>query len=263
MRPFLLLSIRADDVAADDEYEAFLRFSGLPEAMLQRVRCERSPLGDPDPADWAGVILGGGPFNVSDPEAAKSAVQRRVEADLARLLDRIVALDSPFLGACYGIGTLGTHQGAVVDRRYAEPISAVTVTLTDEGRSDPVFGRLPQVFDAFVGHKEAISALPAHAALLASSRTCPVQAFRVGRNVYATQFHPELDVGGLHTRIEVYKDAGYFHPAEAEGLKARVGQCEVVHPPEALTGFVERYRDDAPRRGGAAVPGTAGVTPAR
>ena len=35
--------------------------------------------------------------------------------------------------------------------------------------------------------------LPRHAVLLASSPTCPVQAFRIGSHVYATQFHPELD----------------------------------------------------------------------
>ena len=54
---------------------------------------------------------------------------------------------------------------------------------------------------------------------LATSAACPVQAFRVGQNVYATQFHPELDLEGICTRIEVYKNAGYFDPSEAETLK--------------------------------------------
>ena len=44
MRPFLLLATRAEDAAADDEYAAFLRFSGLDEPMLRRVRLERAPL---------------------------------------------------------------------------------------------------------------------------------------------------------------------------------------------------------------------------
>ena len=38
MKPFLLLAIRAEDVAADDEYAAMLRFSGLDEAQLRRFR---------------------------------------------------------------------------------------------------------------------------------------------------------------------------------------------------------------------------------
>jgi len=241
VRPFLLLAIRADDVAADNEYEAFLAFSGLDEGALRRVRLEQRALGEVDPRDWSGILLGGGPFNSSDPEESKSAVQRRVEADLRGLLDRLITADFPFLGACYGIGTLGGHQGAVVDRRYAEPIGAVPVTLTRDGRRDPLLRGLPATFDAFVGHKEAISRLPRHAALLASSPGCPVQAFRIGSHVYATQFHPELDVAGLCTRIDVYKDAGYFDPAEADDVKARARRSSVTHPPEILRGFVRRF----------------------
>ena len=54
---------------------------------------------------------------------------------------------------------------------------------------------------------------------LAASSTCPVQAFRVGRNVYATQFHPELDIEGLCLRIDVYRHSGYFAPEEADDIK--------------------------------------------
>jgi GMP synthase (glutamine-hydrolysing) len=241
VKPFLLLGTRAEETASEDEYAAFLRFTGLDESSLRRVRLERSPLGDVDLDDWSGIFLGGGPFNASDPVAAKSVVQRRVEADLAQLLDVVVARDFPFLGACYGIGTLGLHQQAVVDRTHAEPVGKVTVSLTDAGREDPVTGVLPETFDAFGGHKEAITVLPAHAVNLASSPGCPVQAFRVGRNVYATQFHPELDVEGICTRIDVYKHAGYFAPEEATSLKELARASVVVDPPRLLTRFVELY----------------------
>jgi GMP synthase (glutamine-hydrolysing) len=241
VKPFLLLGIRADDAAADDEYAAFLRFSGVDEGDLRRFRLERQPLGEVDLADWSGVILGGGPFNSSDPEDSKSPTQRRVEADLHSLMTRIVEADFPFLGACYGIGTLGGHQGAVVDRRYPEAVGAVEITVTPEGQEDPLFGEVPAKFEAFVGHKEAISRLPAHATLLASSTACPVQAFRIGRNVYATQFHPELDVEGLNTRIDVYKYAGYFKPEEAEELKATAARADVRYPPDVLKAFIGQH----------------------
>src|SRR5690348_12347960 len=102
-----------------------MRFSGLAERDLRRFRLERRPLADIDLRDWSGIMLGGGPFNSSEPEMSKSPVQQRVEADLDRLLDKVTCADFPFLGACYGIGTLGTHEGAVVDRRYAEPVGPV------------------------------------------------------------------------------------------------------------------------------------------
>ena len=250
MKPFLLLAIRAEDAAADNEYDSFLSLSGLGEDELRRVRLEQHALGRVDLGDWSGIMLGGGPFNYSDPEELKTPVQRRVEADLAGLLDQVVSADFPFLGACYGIGALGRYQGAVVDRRFAEPVGAVEITLTPAGRRDPLLGELPAAFQAFTGHKEAVSHLPGPAAaggkasravLLASSAGCPVQAFRVGGNVYATQFHPELDVAGLCTRIEVYKHAGYFEPDQADGIMARAARSNVTWPSAILRGFVRRY----------------------
>jgi GMP synthase (glutamine-hydrolysing) len=129
-------------------------------------------------------------------------------------------------------------------REYGEPVGAVRVTLTAQGRRDPVLRDLPAEFDAFTGHKEAVSKLPGHAVLLASSAGCPVQAFRVGSNVYATQFHPELNAAGVCTRVDVYKHAGYFDPGEADEIKARAQRSEISDPPAILRAFVRRYGRD-------------------
>jgi GMP synthase (glutamine-hydrolysing) len=241
VKPFLLLGTRADDAVADNEYEAFLGFTGLDEGTLRRHRLEESPLGDLDLADWSGILIGGGPFNSSDPVAEKSATQLRVEEELAALLDQVVGKDFPMFGACYGVGTIGTHQGAVVDRTYGEPIGPIQVDLTPAGREDPLFSVLPATFQAFVGHKEAVRTLPAHLTHLATSTGCPVQAFRVGHNVYATQFHPELDVHGLCLRIEAYRYAGYYDPAQMDALLETARTGVVVEPPRLLQRFVELY----------------------
>jgi len=241
VRPFLLLSSRAEDLAADGEYEAFLRFSGLPPERLRRVRMEAGPLPAIDLDDYAGIFVGGGPFNSSDPAQGKSVVQHRVERELSALLDEIVARDHPFLGACYGVGTLGVHQGGVIDRTYAEPISAVRIRLTGAGLADPLLAGMGAEFDAFVGHKEACSVLPPAAVLLAGSAHCPVQMFRVKQNLYATQFHPELDVDGIITRVHVYQHAGYFPPAERDELIARLRPAQVTVPGRMLANFVARY----------------------
>jgi len=241
VKPFLFLGTRAEDLAADGEYDAVLRSTGLDEPDVRRVRLERDELGEVDLDAWSGIVLGGGPFNVSDPASAKSPTQHRVEAELRALAERVVARDHPFLGACYGIGTLGVLAGGVVDRTYAEPIGAVTVTLTDAGREDPLTGVLPGSFEAFLGHKEAVSRLPRGAVLLAGGLGCPVQAFRIGRHVYATQFHPELDVEGIVTRIHVYADFGYFEPGDADELVAGARAATVTEPPRLLARFAELH----------------------
>jgi len=241
VRPFLLLASRAEDLAAEGEYAAFLRFSGLPSEQLHHIRLEAGPLPDLDLHEYAGIFLGGSPFNSSDPPAAKSPVQARVEADLAALLDEVVARDFPFFGACYGVGTLGGHQGGVIDRTYSEPLSCVPITLTAEGLADPLLAGMPETFEAFVGHKEACRVLPPSAVLLAGSAACPVQMFRVKSNLYATQFHPELDAPGICARARIYQHYGYFPPDELEELVARLSLGVVTEPGRLLKNFVARY----------------------
>ena len=73
VKPFLFLGTRAEDAVADSEYDAVLRCGGLGERDLRRHRLERDELGEVDLDAWSGILLGGGPFNVSDPDAAEVA----------------------------------------------------------------------------------------------------------------------------------------------------------------------------------------------
>lgn len=241
MKPFLLLATRSEDAAADAEHAALLQLGGLSNDQLHRIRLESQPMPPIDLEDYSGVILGGSPFTSSIPDEHKSDTQRRVEKELAGLLDVLVAHDFPFLGACYGIGTLARQIGGVVDSTYGEEVSAPTITLSDAGRNDPLLASLPAEFQAFVGHKEACTSLPVRAVVLASSADCPVQMFRVGSNVYATQFHPELDLPGLVKRMEIYQHAGYFAPDEFDTILQHVSQANVSVVGRIVTNFVARF----------------------
>lgn len=240
-KPFLLLQTRPEDVTSNNEYDGFLKASGLRPEQLVRFRVESSPLPKISLDDYSGIILGGGPFDISKPAHKKTDVQKRVEADLANLLDELVEKDYPFFGACYGIGTLGSHQGGVIGTAHAEPVMAAYLTLTNEGVNDPLCKGLPQTFRAIVGHKEACEVLPAHAVLLVSSPDCPVQMFRIKHNLYATQFHPELDMEGLAIRVEVYKHAGYFAPDETKTILEMAQKADLSDAPTVLRNFVRRY----------------------
>ena len=241
MLPFLLLATRVDDEAADDEYAGFLDSGGLEERQLHRIRLEAEPLPSVDLDDYSGIIVGGSPFNASDPDAAKSDVQHRVERELGALVDRVVDADFPFLGACYGIGLLSARLGGLVDGSFPEIAGPTRVTLTDDGAADPLFGLLPTGFDAFVGHKEACSRLPQGAVLLATGEACPVQAFRLGGRVYATQFHPELTHASILTRIRIYRDNGYFAPGTYDDVVATIRAADVTAPATVVKAFVELF----------------------
>ncbi|MGV9412537.1 glutamine amidotransferase [Nocardia sp. NPDC003693] len=240
-KPCLLLQLRPETAAADDEYFAVLRSARMDPDAVVRVQMDRDfPALTLD--DYSSVIVGGGPSNLSNPEPEKYDYQRRFEPPLRELLAEIVARDFPYLGACYGLGILAVVLGGEVSTaRFGEQAGAQTIELTAAARKDPLLHDLPERFRAFVGHKEACQAVPPGAVLLAGSGDCPVQMIRYGENVYATQFHPELDGDGLAVRIETYRHAGYFDPAEADYLIALGHRESVPVPAEILRRFITRY----------------------
>lgn len=243
MKPFLILQLRPVDAASDDEFEAFLKYGGLNEDQVHRIRMEKEGVPDVDLSHYSAIIEGGGPSNVSDPIEKKSKAQIRFERELVPLYNKIFEDDFPFFGACYGIGSLAKYTGAEVSRKkYSEPPGAVEITLSEEAKKDKLLKNLPTNFRAFVGHKEACQTLPEKATLLASSPTCPVQMIRFKENIYATQFHPELDFSGLKLRMGIYMYEGYFNPEQAKELLERNKHENVTVPEQILQNFVNTYR---------------------
>ena len=137
---------------------------------------------------------------------------------------------------------LGSYLDTPISGRYAEPVGGATVSLTDAGSEDPLLADFPEQIDVLCGHKEACDRVPQQATLLLTGDACPVQMFRVGKNVYATQFHPEGDGEGFTVRIHAYKHHGYFPPEEADELISAVNRSDTPYAREILRRFVERYR---------------------
>ncbi|MFJ4653643.1 glutamine amidotransferase [Nocardia sp. NPDC088792] len=245
VKPCLLLQLRPEPAASEQEYHAILAASGLRADEVTRVEMNHG-FPDVELDDYAAVIVGGGPSNVSSPEEKKYPYQRVFEPKLKKLLIDVVRRDFPYLGACYGLSMLADVLGGRVSgERYSETPGAQTIELAAAADADPLLHGLPRSFRAFGGHKEACQDVPPGAVLLARSAGCPVQAIRVGEHVYATQFHPELDGHGLALRIEIYRNDGYFDPAEADYLTELGHREHITVPQEILRRFVIRYRDGA------------------
>ena len=242
MKPFLILQLRAVDAVADNEYEAFLHYGSLRPEETLRIRMEKQSLAGLDARRFAGVIMGGGPSNVSDRPDLKPDFQHRFEAELIPLFDQIFAEDVPYLGVCFGLGAVVSYAGGrVAKERYAEPAGHTTIHLLEAAASDPLLQGLPPSFTAFAGHKEACQFVPEGAVLLASSDACPVQMIRFRENIYATQFHTELDRIGIILRIHHYMNHGYFEPESADALIEEVKHIRTDTPHQILRRFVERY----------------------
>jgi GMP synthase-like glutamine amidotransferase len=154
------------------------------------VRTDRGE-GLPDHRSIAGLVVMGGPMGVHDTDDHPWLVPER------ELIAAVATAGMPLLGVCLGAQQLALALGAEVTTGPFPEIGLGEVTLTADGRRDPVTGPeygglaatdLPCVH----WHRDTFS-MPTGAVHLAATRVFPHQAFRWGDRAYGLQCHVEVD----------------------------------------------------------------------
>lgn len=134
------------------------------------------------------LIVMGGPMSVNDSDAW---ITEETEFIRSVILD-----GKPVIGVCLGSQFMAKALGATVRSGKALEIGMTPVHLTNEGKSDPVFGACPETFEVFEWHGEVFD-LPEHCAPLAGSEIAPLQMFRYGARAYGLLFHLEMEQAGI------------------------------------------------------------------
>ncbi|OAH48966.1 glutamine amidotransferase-related protein [Microbacterium oleivorans] len=241
MAPLVYLCVRPQVDAADGEYASFQHAMGVDETGLERWNLVEDDL----PADaftrWRGFVVGGSPYNTTDPADTKPVEQRRIEAGLGEVAEAAAAGRTTALFTCFGIGVASRALGGEVTRDYPEGTGPTGIRLTDDGRRDPLFGDLAPEFSALTAHKEGTARLPGGAVLLATNDDCPVQAYRLGERLYATQFHPEPTGVAFTERMTIYRNHGYFDADEYDAVAAHVLSADLAEPQRLLRRFAAMF----------------------
>ncbi len=237
--PLLYVCARPQRAAAVAEWASFRDGLGVGDADLLHHDLVREPLPD-DLERFAAVVVGGSPFNVTDSD--KSEEQDRLERDLERLAATAIDGRVDALFTCYGIGVVTRLLGGTVSLLHPEGTGPADIALTEAGRADDLFGVLAPRFEALTAHKEGTDAVPPGATLLAENDACPVQAYRAGVGLWATQFHPEPTTDAFVARMRVYRDAGYFDADAFDEVSAHVRTASVEEPTRLLRTFAARVR---------------------
>jgi GMP synthase (glutamine-hydrolysing) len=110
------------------------------------------------------------------------------------VIQRRLASGKPILGICLGAQLIARAMGARVYPGPAKEIGWSAVTLTDAGCHGPLAAL--EAVPVLHWHGDTFD-LPVGAVRLASTSICANQAFSVGRQVLAFQFHPEATGAGL------------------------------------------------------------------
>lgn len=231
----LLLQVRDHADAQAQEVVCFAEALGCADEDLDRYDLVSAPALRWSDLGGVDLLLLGG--------AGKHTVTREYEFTpyLSEALERWIESGRSFFGSCYGHHVMAKLFGAaVVEDPTTEEVGTFDVRLTEAGREDPVFSVLPAVFGAQLGHHDRVGELPERLLELADSKRCAHQALRVrDRPAYSTQFHPELSLGRMRDRLQMYRE-GYVG-SEAAWKELVESLRETPDAGRLLRRFVEIY----------------------
>lgn len=183
-----LVLIRHGNDPLDDRVATFAALHGLAIEVRRPFSGDQlSDLADVDPSDFAGTVVYGGPFVVTESEAHPFL------ADEHRWIEHCIANKVPQLGICQGAQSIAHVLGAAVgppEHGYSE-FGYYEIRPTSQGTD---FLSAPVVVSQNHFHEFDI---PDGAVRLAESDTFPNQAFRYGTCTYGVQFHPEVTIEGF------------------------------------------------------------------
>ena len=187
LRLLLLQARNPNDRVRDEERDAFAARLGVDSHQIQQVDILNEPLERIDIDAHDAIFVGGaGEYGVVDPIPPV--------ANMIDFLANAAEGGSPIFASCFGFQALVVgFGGEVVEDQSNAEVGTYSLTLEPAGHDDPVFGHLPERFNAQLGHKDRATRLPTNMVNFAKSAACPFQAIHIpGSRVYATQFHPEL-----------------------------------------------------------------------
>ena len=170
------------------------------------------------------VVAMGGPMGVGEVDDPRYPFLARE----ITLLREAVARDRPVLGICLGAQLLAAAAGARVypNTRRAADGAAVLAREVGWGPVDFANGPREPALAGMRAHEIVLHwhgdtfDLPRGAVLLASTRACRNQAFRLGWKHFALQFHCELPAEAIP--IWVREDAAFVREANGDDGAARI-----------------------------------------
>jgi GMP synthase (glutamine-hydrolysing) len=209
----LLIQFRVDGRAAELERLSIVREIGET-VSLRTVSALDEAVDWDNPAQllhtYQGVIFGGsGDFDFDGGRSDADESRVMVGVLLERLrptLGYIFAHDFPTLGICFGHQLLGAFAGAqvVCDSVQGKTRSHPVEILSTYNELALLTG-MPQTFDGYYIHKDSLDRLPDGAELLGhGGEACRYSVLRYKKNIYTTQFHPELTFDDVLVRIDTF-----------------------------------------------------------
>ena len=199
-----LIQFREDREMASQELECVARDLGINEEQITVYNATKQDLSSIKVENFSAFIFGGsGDISLSD----GTEVVKTIKNNIKILILRVVEFDVPSLFICLGYHLFSDYLGESVTKNPKQSESGTTkVYLTSNAMSDALFSGIKKQLIVQEAHHDSIQNLPKAAVLLAENPRCPIQAYRVKKNIYAMQFHPELQKKDMLFRLNHYSE---------------------------------------------------------
>lgn len=165
-------------------FRQFLQQDGISWDAVELDAGERIPALE----DYDMLWVMGGPMDVWDVDEHPWLVPEK-----QAIRHWVLELGRPFLGVCLGHQLLADALNGTCGPQRIPEVGIHDVSLTEAGKGDPVFGKLPQRMKVLQWHSVRVAQAPEDAVILATSEDCPIQAMRIGSHAYSMQYHVELE----------------------------------------------------------------------
>lgn len=137
-----------------------------------------TPLDQIEARNPKALVLSGGPASVYDPGAPAFP-------------ERLLELDIPVLGICYGMQVMAKALGGEVEGAEAGEFGRTDLTVTGDG--GVLLGGLPTEQTCWMSHRDSVFEAPEGFTPIASTPGSPVAALESEeKKLYGIQFHPEV-----------------------------------------------------------------------
>jgi GMP synthase (glutamine-hydrolysing) len=158
---------------------------------IRYINFDRDPNAQPSLEKYNALIVLGGFMGVY--EADK---YQHIAIEL-KLIEEALKKDIPILGICLGAQLIAQVLGSPVRKHSVNEMGWYDINFTNDGLDDKLFKHFNKTEKIFQMHGDTFD-IPTGAVQLASSHSCPSQAYRYGDKVYGLQFHLEVDAASIY-----------------------------------------------------------------
>lgn len=199
----LLLQIRHEKNVQREEYESFVRYSGLHSSQIETLNVYDTPDFKLNVVDDYNALFVGGTSNADVLKPHEYTFIPHCQDLMIYSIDK----NLPVFASCFGFQlAVKALNGEIIHQEKDFEMGVVEIQLSPDAGKDILFKNVPNNFAAISVHQQLAIETPPNCTLLAYTDNC-VHSFKVqDKPFWAFQFHPEVNKQTLIDRLTIYKN---------------------------------------------------------